>query len=81
MDQFKNDLTAELLALNTAVHQLLDQAAEKSGNRKAYLSAVLERGLEAIGTTNLWSTPENQREAVYESARARFSDIVASIRS
>jgi hypothetical protein len=70
------DLISELLALNQTVHQLLAQAAEKSGNPRDYLSQFLEAGLVAIGKPTLWPLPENRWEDVREGARARFQDIV-----
>lgn len=81
MDQkFQNDLIAELLALNQIVHQTLSLLVQASGEPREFLKAELERGLENIDRTRLWSVPEEQQEAVRENAKARFSDIVTSVR-
>lgn len=78
--QFNEDLVAELLAMNQVLHHVLHGLASISGDRRLYLSTVLEAGLDNIGTTDLYSVPRDRVDAVRENARARFSDIVGSVK-
>ena len=77
-DDEKLSLTAELLAINQALNQVLAHLARASGDADQFLRQELERGLVGMKATNLWSTPPERREAVLADAEARFSDIVMS---
>lgn len=76
--KFNEDLMAEFLAINTALTGILQTLCQASGEPKAYLAAQLERGLLAIHKTNLWSIPDDRKEAVAINAEGRFSEIIAS---
>lgn len=71
-------LIAEFLALNQALIEVLRNQAQASGDSSRFLREALERGLAAMKATNLWSTPEERREAVLADAEARFSEIVTA---
>ena len=79
-EAFEDNLMAELTALNMAVHRVLHHLADLSGEPRKFLQAELEVGLEAISKTNLLSVPVDRRETVLENARARYQDIVGSVK-
>lgn len=79
-DKFYDDLIAELLAVNMALHRTLDYLANESGNRRGFLTKQLELGLEGISKTKLSSVPQERHESVYENARSRYQNIIGSVK-
>jgi hypothetical protein len=83
--QYEMDMIAELAAINTALISAvkaiaLISARESGQPPEEYLRRLLEGGSEALATTNYWSIPAEQRDAVVENARARLADLITSIR-
>ena len=80
MNKSEQDVLAEFAALNTAIITCLKQIAMTKPDPKAFLSNVLDSGLLALETTNYWSVPADQKETFLENAKARYTDLVSSVR-
>jgi hypothetical protein len=78
--QESEDLIAELAALNALALTALKEVAMSKINPAAYLSRVLDSGIEEMGKTEFWSVPKERRAAVVENARGRFTDMISSIK-
>lgn len=72
---------AELAALDMAVHRILTYLAKASPDSRLFLAKELELGLDAIGKTHHWSVSHGAQKEVIEIAKARYADIIGSIRA
>jgi hypothetical protein len=80
MDQFQEDVLAEIAVLNALALSALKKIALAEPNPKAYLAKLLEDGLANLAATNYWSVPDDRKEAFLENVQARYTDAVTSIR-
>lgn len=80
-DAFVEDLIAELAALNMAVMRALSAVAFLSGDKRGYLSHVLDAGLRDLEKTHYPNVPPERLEAFVEKARARYTDLIVGIRT
>lgn len=82
--RFELDVLAEIASLNMATMKALSGlaaiAAMTAGNKREYLSKILEAGLRDLEKTNYWSVPADQKAAFLENAKARYTDLVTGIR-
>lgn len=79
--KFEINTLAEMAALNMAIHGILTYLVKSSPDSRVSLAKELELGLEAIGKTHHWSVSHGAQKEVIEIAKARYVDIIGSIRA
>lgn len=79
-EAFVEDLIAELAALNMAAMRALSAIALLSGDKRGYLSHILDVGLRDLEKTRYPNVRPERMEDFIEKARARYTDLIVGIR-
>ncbi len=77
--QFKEDALAEVAATNMAIVKAMSLLASVSGDRRPYLSRILEAGLLDLEQIDYPNIPKSRRTAFRRKVRARFADLLRTI--
>jgi hypothetical protein len=77
--QSKEDVFAEVTATNMAIVKAMGLLASVSGDRRPYLSRVLEAGLLDLEQIDYPNIPKRRRAAFRRKVKARYADLLRTI--
>jgi hypothetical protein len=77
--QFKEDALAEVAATNMAIVKAMSLLASVSGDRRPYLSRILEAGLLDLERIDYPNIPKSRRTAFRRKVKARYADLLRTI--
>jgi hypothetical protein len=78
--QFKEDAFAEVAATNMAIVKAMGLLVSVSGDRRPYLSRVLEAGLRDLERIDYPNIPKRRRAAFRKKVKAHYADLLRTIR-
>ena len=77
--QFEEDVFAEAAAISMVLTKAIAGLASLSGDKRPYISRILEAGLHDLEEMDYRNVPNERRAALREKVKARYTELITTI--